>query len=72
MWVCFHEREHLRHALTGYVVKVHDTQPSVRDDMLLLLAAAEEHRHGVAGHVLLLGIGTGCVSSRTVVAVVLG
>ena len=65
-------REHLGHALTGNVVKVHDAQSRVGDNMLLLLATAEEHRYGVAGHVLLLGLGTCGVAHGAVAAVVLG
>ena len=64
-------REHLSHALTENVVKVHDAQPCVGDDMLLLLATTEEHRYGVAGHVLLLGLGTGGIALGAVAAVVL-
>jgi hypothetical protein len=39
--------------------------------MLLLLATAEEHRYRVAGHVLLLGLGTGGIALGAVAAVVL-
>ena len=72
MLVASHLLQNLSHAFTGYMVKVHDAQPRVGDDMFLLLATTEEHRHGVAGHVLLLGIGAGGVAHGAVATMILG
>ena len=65
-------RKHSRHILRCYMVKIHERHPRIPHNMLLLLATTEEHRHGVAWHVLLLSLGTGGVASRAVAAMVIG